>query len=468
MKNLCFIICSLLITSSSLYSQFVEFKVHENGLIYSPTTMSQLEHIVDSLNLKFKSCDLSKQFYSQPQAIAHLISSKKNAAEISNDMKNNLPFDELLIKYPDLSIKKNRLILKRIENGKDGKTLHFSKVALNFGYNFGFNNISISEQQENSQFTAFSTDKTKNKYVYSIEDGEIESYYFIENFKTDPLENKYSAQVQYVDCLVDTTHHIFFEGASYGYGFRNGDNDKQESIAEDLLKKSRDSTKNTTNSPKFKKSLEKAYSVAIKTKKSNIFLEILAYKHLSPSKALNLKRYRRVMGQCSQDNSPRKHALDIAVLSAEAISWEIFLRAHLDIMNDRFHRASDGSYALEGRKTYIKEIEELGINVDDLLIGACISISNPSSNHYFGNIGRIGRALSESNNLEMFEEKILSAISDKKLDLLNRINMHFLYRVYCHNLEDKDVKKLKLEKLQNAVNTLPDSISKQITLKKEE
>ena len=49
------------------------------------------------------------------------------------------------------------------------------------------------------------------------------------------------------------------------------------------------------------------------------------------------------------DNSPRIHALNIAKLSAETINWEVFLRAHLDIMKDKFERMSDGSYAFGGR-----------------------------------------------------------------------------------------------------------------------
>lgn len=79
----------------------------------------------------------------------------------------------------------------------------------------------------------------------------------------------------------------------------------------------------------------------------------------SPKVALELKRSRIVVGGCSQDMSPRVHAMNIALLSAETINWEIFLRSHLDIMNDNFERMSDGSYAWAGRKTYIKELEVL-------------------------------------------------------------------------------------------------------------
>jgi len=74
------------------------------------------------------------------------------------------------------------------------------------------------------------------------------------------------------------------------------------------------------------------------------------------------------------DSSPRYHELSIAELAEETVNWEIFLRSHLDIMNDNFNRMSDGSYAWAGRKTYIKELEILYINVLDLVLGISIRI----------------------------------------------------------------------------------------------
>ena len=44
---------------------YTEFGNSSNGLIYSDTTIKQLKFIVDSLNLKFKVCDLYKTYYSK-------------------------------------------------------------------------------------------------------------------------------------------------------------------------------------------------------------------------------------------------------------------------------------------------------------------------------------------------------------------------------------------------------------------
>lgn len=174
------------------------------------------------------------------------------------------------------------------------------------------------------------------------------------------------------------------------------------------------------------------------------------------SNLLEKMRSTRVVGSCSQDDSPRLHAVNIALLSAETYNWGVFLKAHLDIMNDRFERLSDGSYAWANRNTYIKELEMLNINVIDLILGISFRIENPVSNHYYGSIGRIGRALAETNNREQVEETILSLITDNELDDYNRLLFYFLFRNYNYYIQDETIKTENSTKLANAAKTLPD------------
>jgi hypothetical protein len=61
---------------------------------------------------------------------------------------------------------------------------------------------------------------------------------------------------------------------------------------------------------------------------SNDTFEEYVARYVSAAEALELKRNRRVIGGCSMDNSPRIHAQNIAILSAETTKWEIFLRSH--------------------------------------------------------------------------------------------------------------------------------------------
>ncbi|MCA6496088.1 MAG: hypothetical protein IM558_00025 [Chitinophagaceae bacterium] len=134
-------------------------------------------------------------------------------------------------------------------------------------------------------------------------------------------------------------------------------------------------------------------------------------------------------------------------------------------MNDRFERMSDGSYAWDQRNTYIKELEELNINVIDLILGISFRIENSASNHYYGSIGRVGRALSETKNRNEIEQAMLSIISDSELDYYNRLLFYFLFKNYNYYIKDETIKKENDEKLAKAVATLPDYFSNRLANK---
>jgi len=194
------------------------------------------------------------------------------------------------------------------------------------------------------------------------------------------------------------------------------------------------------------------------------------WKNLSDKKQkklLDKMRRTRVVGYCSQDSRPRDHAVNMAKLSAETTNWEIFLRAHLDIMNDRFDRMIDGSYAWGNRKTYIRELEELNINVSDLIFGISLRVENPATNHYYGSIRRVGRALSETKFKDEMEDVMLCMIEDEELDLYNRLIAYFLFRNYNYHIEDEIEKETNIERLKKAINTLPESLSDQVKFKED-
>ena len=142
------------------------------------------------------------------------------------------------------------------------------------------------------------------------------------------------------------------------------------------------------------------------------------------------------MGSCSQDLAPREHARSIAVLAAETHSWDIFLSAHLDIMNDRFERMTDGSYAYSSRKTYLKELEELNLNVVDLMLGLILRAQNTAPNHYYGSVWRLGWALTESKERNAFEARVQEMMKDPQLDEFNRGLLFMLYTSYLYRLEE--------------------------------
>jgi hypothetical protein len=464
--------------SLSCFSQYSEFTVHDNGLIYNPETMNKLGRIVDSLNLKFKTCDLAHDFYSVPQGYATYISMKGKRTEARQAIEANLPLHEFLKLYPKAAVKDSIYILRRsYSNYKNQKIIEYA--ALPNGYrNDG--EIELKDKKSNRKMEGWILGESKD----------FEAMY-LHGLQSTALPLPYARLVQYVDCMVDTTTQIFFpnaKGKTYPRVDEYSEANKFISWAENFPGKpsypdyeddlSQDEWESQyiifdnayrkwdslrlANLDKVMKTasnwyaiLESAADEALATGDSDQRLEFYVARYIDKGMALQLKRSHRVIGGCSQDQSPRYHAQAICQLAAETTQWDIFLRSHLDIMNDRFDRLSDGSYAYAGRKTYLKELEELGIDVHDLLIGTSFRVSNASDNHYYGYINRVGRALADTEQKALLDDKLYGIIMDKNLDVYNRLLMAYVFNNYIYNLEDKDQQKIKEVLLDNAVKSLP-------------
>ncbi|UOX33689.1 hypothetical protein LXD69_16850 [Flavobacterium sediminilitoris] len=484
MKSLVATILLLLFGINS-FSQNTEFSKSNNGLIYSDNTVKQLKFIVDSLNLKFKVCEFDKIYLSKPQAKAHYVSLEDTLVkEAKKDIEANISFDDFIKKYIQTEVDKDLVIIKfKYKNYKKKEVVELSSLEFNdnHGYEFNFyENLEIYDESLKGKWVF----RYHEKSEYSKES--IDAFYFTEDFTQQPIPERYARMIQYSDCMVDTTAHVFYEKAEKGgVRFSNKEPLKSKNFIDYINKATNRPEYNTEFNEesyqifsekyklwdslrlkrvdslrvideKFDVLLGKAVQEVLKKGGSNDELEEYVALYYSPKTALELKRNRIVIGGCSQDNSPRIHAVNIAKLAAETINWEIFLRSHLDIMNDRFDRVSDGSYAWGRRKTYIKELEVLDINVLDLLLGISLRVENPSKNHYYGSIGRIGRALSETEKANEIETKMLEMIVDNQLDDYNRILMYYLFLNYNHNLENEEKQTVNKKKLIEAVNKLPE------------
>lgn len=485
--------------SAKVSGQISEFNSSKNGLIYSDTTIKQLKFIVDSLNLKFKVCDLNRDYLSIPQAKGHYISlDSANVDEAHADLMANVSFDDFIVKYPHATIDKELLIIKfNYKNYENKDRISFECAGVSScDHDLIFDENLERYQDENVKGKWIIHYHPKTDYSTSW----VEAFYFTNNFTQIELPVSYARMIQYSDCMIDTSSSIFHEDAfdvfrtskknaaeenkvldflnfvnkflekpvfKGKYSAKKYDKFEQE-YSKWLVLKDQKTDSLKAHDSTFTLLLNAAVLQAISEGGSDDEFEEYVARYYSPKTALELKRKRRVVGNCSRDNRPREHALNIAKLSAESVSWEIFLRAHLDIMNDNFERVSDGSYAWQGRKTYIKELEILDINVLDLLLGISLRIKNASTNHYIGSIGRIGRALAESAYSDELERRLLNAISDSELDDFNRLIFYYLFKNYNYNLADQNKQLINNQKLQLAVKTLPDYLVKKADLQNNE
>ncbi|SER21079.1 hypothetical protein [Neolewinella agarilytica] len=94
----------LTILCTCVCAQTGEFTQHANGYIYPEATMNDLAYIVDSLDLKFKQCDLDREYCSPAQTMATCYEVKnKNLTTIARQLRKvaeNEPFSLLKV-LPD-------------------------------------------------------------------------------------------------------------------------------------------------------------------------------------------------------------------------------------------------------------------------------------------------------------------------------------------------------------------------------
>lgn len=409
---LLFVVC---LPANAIFSQKNEFKLYPNGLIYSEQAMTQLSGMVDSLNLKYRSCDLNNVYYSKQQTVGNYIRlDSGNVKEAVDDIKQQMPIDEFLKKYPNSKVRRDVVIIKW-KRDRYEKSVEFDELSIEGGYGYTHHSkdMSLYEKDLTNEWLY----KYNKKSKYSKES--VSAFYFPNAFESRRIPPLYADMIGYADCIIDTTASKMKKNSNPNYSWQN---------------------------------LPKNWSKFSKTKKTNL---------------LEKMRATRVVGGCSQDSRPRLHAVNISLLAAETGNWEVFLKSHLDIMNDRFDRMSDGSYAWAGRKTYIGELEALDINVPDMILGTVFRIENPAKYHYFSSVGRVGRAMSETKYKEELEGLMLKAVADHELDLMNRMITYFLFENYIYNLEDKDRLKKNKKRLDEAAKELPDFIQSKLVVRHE-
>lgn len=485
MKNtiLTFVLLFCAITGICQRAEFTKFA---NGLIYDDTTISRLKHIVDSLHIRYRRCDMNRTYYSMPQAKGfYLKMTSGNFKEAYNDIQNNISLEDFYKKYPSAVIDSNQLITISQYKNTISVTPHSTGKRSHGAFHLDTGWVNMQKHSKYGDIGRIGN----WVYGYYVNDRnipyEIMAIYLETPLKTSVLPGRYSTRILYADCMVDTTTNIFTSTASSGRWFEEKHGPKYEELEKLIIKTAGKSPYEyavmrggkavdtfmgyqLSREPQVKKLFNEAVEEALQSEYiTSDWFESSTQRYYSKNAALALKRNRRVTGSCSRDERPREHLFEIALLAAETANWQVFLRAHLDIMNDRVDRMSDGSYAWGSRNTYLKELEELDINVHELMLAISIAINNPASNHYFGDVGRLGRAFAEAKDRTKLEQNILEMIADNELDDYNRLRMHYLFLNYVYYLPEKAARQAALQKLENADKNLPAYLYSKMEINKE-
>ncbi|MEY4925621.1 MAG: hypothetical protein RI894_57 [Bacteroidota bacterium] len=455
----------IFVLKANAFGQESEFKTFENGLIYNPITMQKLGKIVDSLQLKYRFCEVGRTYRARYQAVGSYIKLTEDIERAENDIFMDTNLEVFLQKNPKAHLERDLLLITEFNNQAENDSI--SKIRTipiqgEFDHQIPLNNNDI--------ISYYAVPLTRHWVTNRNELGELEAFYISRQFESKAMAVRYGHIAQFVECMVDTTTQVLLAGATREFELDENDKSKTgeflklvntfdnkpnyekyrlENGSFDYEKygialKKWDSLRlqrldnELSKTLEFKKALDDAVQDALASGLPNSQLEYYAGKYYSKSSELLLKRKRAVLGAGSMDAGARIHTRTIAVLAAETANWEVFLRSHLDILNDRLDHLSDqNSYALNTRETYIKELELLGIDVPNLMLGICLRIENPSQNHYYGDVGRVGRALAETGQTEAVEKLLLETIADPALDDYNRLLTYHLFLTYNLSLKDE-------------------------------
>jgi len=224
MKTISLSCAALLICLVSCKAQTAEdgeFKTYNNGLIYDNTTMHQLTHIVDSLNLKFKRCDLTRPYYGIGQTNGHYVRlDTGNIKQARTDIQNNISFEEFISKYPDAKIDRDMLVTRtHYKDSYDNKwTVYFH------GENLAERNNPSISMVNKPEYYAMSL---KGRWVLYYSEAysnmikeHIEAFYFTDEFRSPKIPDKYARMILYSDCVIDTTEDIYIgKPNDYSDGF---------------------------------------------------------------------------------------------------------------------------------------------------------------------------------------------------------------------------------------------------------
>jgi len=440
-------------------------------LLYSKSDMDQLKKTADSLNLQYLACVPNPVYYSLPQT-------EGIAVTLRNVSRKNKPVLEALMEKGATLQEIRAANVGSIEESAHGL------IAYNIVYSHRLKKrVTIIYSGDANRFRTRELDEQitpSDKWTYDTT-GSDDQYTFTawlpdRPFSRMQLTGEYASMIQYVDCMMDTSTSVML----YDEQEAGATNQSMKKLVTYMLLKNprtaelRDEPsllysdvtylyQDLKTSAKARKLLDDAIKEAIAKRIGDESLEELAAGRYSKDTILLLKRIRQVIGYCSRDNSPQEHARSIAILASQTHQWPVFIRSHLDIMNDRFLRNSDASYGEAMRGTHLRELELLDIPSQRLLLGSVFRVSDVPDGHYLGNISRLGRAFTESAHAADFEKQVQSCMRDNTLDPFNRCLFFMLYTNYCYQQQDETVMSGKIAALKADAANYPEYIRQAIS-----
>ncbi len=469
---------------------FISFNNYAQNEIVNNDDIPKLNTIIKFLEKEYRESK-SQSFKSLPQTSANYFKIiTNNPTDFLKSLNSALNFEQLVKENPSLQIDRDVLIIKNVySNYNKEKKIEVKSFEIGQSQRHLIE-IKYSDSINNSNI----------KFLYSIhketwskykEASIIQGFYFINEFKSIDLPEKYVDWINYTDIIVKPETSIFYdikeksnELLSYkktiidslinyyetktnkppyqkeqDYITRRKKQDEWQS------KKQKFSDSLYKTDKHFKKLLIEALSYAEVNKVSNGDLEDFTSQLISKNRALELMRQNQQVGSCSFDDGPNIQQKRIASMAAQTQNWDVFIKSFLNVMNDNVSRNANSNIASDSRQTYINELVKLNLDIDKILLGSNLRVHDTVKKHYFSDGSKIAKAYAnlDSKNQLYFEKTILNIISDKSMDPFNKLHFYNTYKYYQYFIEDSLKKKDIDKNIEKLIPLLPIEIKSRIT-----
>jgi hypothetical protein len=512
----CLVILCLILTGGSIaHGQLPGFPLHANGLLYSDTLMNRLKHLADSARSRPGPAGAPGNYYSIKQTTGLRV--RVDTGDVHgafDDLRKGISFAAFVSKYPQAEAANKILVLLDERPGYHvaGNATYYtlaltdysaSRIILptdehyrpitNLVHDYGINSERVGINGNCVYYLCTEPHTYRGK---TTTDAYVFAYYLDSVPMAVRLPKSAARIARYRDLVVDSTIGVHYKNAKVEtLDFRNLDFGPAQNAFDKYLDQRGDSfvaVYRPTHSYAYAKNsrmedfqVKRRYLDSLST--DTVFTRLLAaaiaeveeknyYPFIyldrymdaySPRAALEIRRrWIPLMMDNFDELRPRLDEMHIAYLAAELGNWPVFLRTQLSLAIDpsgNFPDSSRPGY----RTNFLRELEELNIDVDDILLG--YQLASLWTDQRFSGAKLLGRALAlEGGDRHRIEETVLQLIGDKGLDVYHRLEMHYLFLNYESFLPAGPERSKAIIRLMKADSTLPDYLSATVKVQEQD
>ena len=462
---------------SGVRGQLPGFPLHANGLLYDDTLMARLKHLADSARSHPRPGKAQGTYFSLKQTTGRRV--RVDTGDVYGaleDLRRGITYTAFVGKYPQAGTDNEVLIMLDERQGYRvaGNAAYYAIPLQDVYYSASDIVLPTDEHYRpvanvvNEYGTGSANAGINGNCVYRLSStahmyrGKYSTAAYVFAFFLDsfpaatPLTGLASELVGWRDRMVDTATGVYDKDAQWtSLDFENLDFGPAQKVFDAYVGQVNPPYTDSLSMDTVFRRLLAAAIAEVRDKRYYPFIYMERYMDAyAPQAALEIRRRWRPVAMDNFDElTPRFSTMHIAYLAGELGNWQVFLQAQLALAIDPWGHHPDLSRP-GYRNSFLRELEALNIDVDDILLANELTSPWPDANFYRAKT--LGRALAlEGGNRQALEETVLKLIADAGLDVYHRLAMHYLFLNYVSFLPADPGRSKVLARLEQADETLP-------------